>query len=286
LAKEPDSEVYAFAAVGSIPRSYNLLLEAANRREDLEALVLVHPHVEITDRDFCAKVREALSDPDVAVVGSIGATGVRTIAWWEGAVRTGPVIHHYGEHGGGELPAFAWAQPDAAPGEVEVVDGFLMVLSPWAVRNLRFDEGLALGHGYDLDFCMQARAHGRLVITADLRCIYHHSLELVGEKELELWVEAHIHTARKWDGNIPGVESNGQPDWKQRARRAEADREAARAIAYSNALGSDARVLELERALEATTSSTSWKLTQPLRSVNQWRVRARKQLAERRKRDG
>ena len=41
--KEPDSQVYVFAAVGQIARTYNLLLETAARHEDLEALVLVHP---------------------------------------------------------------------------------------------------------------------------------------------------------------------------------------------------------------------------------------------------
>jgi hypothetical protein len=196
---------------------------------------------------------------------------VRTIAWWEGTVRTGPVIHRYGELGGGELPAFAWARPETGPGEVEVADGFLLVLSPWAVRNLRFDEGLALGYGYDLDFCMQARSQGRKVITADLRATFHHSLELVGEKEHDLWVEAHINASRKWDGNLPGAESNGNTDWKARARRAEADRDAARAIAYSNALTAEARVQELERSAQAMMKTVSWKLTEPLRMANRWR---------------
>ena len=57
-AKEPDSEVYVFAAVGQASRTYNLLLDTAARHDDLEALVLVHPHTEITDSDFCVKVRE------------------------------------------------------------------------------------------------------------------------------------------------------------------------------------------------------------------------------------
>ena len=57
-----------------------------------------------------------------------------------GTVVSAPVIHHYEEHGGGELPAFSWTQREPPPAEVEAVDGQLLVLSPWVVRNLRFDE--------------------------------------------------------------------------------------------------------------------------------------------------
>ena len=30
-------------------------------------------------------------------------------------------------------------------------------MSPWAVRNTRFDESLGQFHGYDFDICMQVR---------------------------------------------------------------------------------------------------------------------------------
>jgi Glycosyltransferase like family len=268
-AAEPDSAVYPFAAVGSTARTYNLLLDAAAVHDDLEALVLVHPHAEIADPGFCAKVRSALRDQDVAVAGSAGATGVRSIAWWEGVVSSAPVSHRYHEHGGGELPGFSWANPEAPLGEVEVVDGFLMALSPWAVRNLRFDEGLLLGHGFDFDYCMRARSAGRRVVTADLRTVHHRSLELI--EDLELWVEAQIKVAEKWDGHMPGVAPDGR-SWRERARRAEAAREAARALAYTNLLRSDARVLGLERELDQLEGSLSWRITSPLRRLNRWRA--------------
>ncbi len=276
-AAEPGAEIYRFAASGPISRTYNLMLDAAGRHDDLEALVLVHSHVEIVDPGFCAKVREAMRDPEVAVLGCTGSTGATGIAWWEGAVRTAPVVQHYGEHGGGEMVAFSWAEHEPAPGEVDTLDGFLLVLSPWAVRNVRFDEALALGHGFDLDYCLQVRAQGRKLMTADLRVIHHRGLELISD--LELWAEAHIQVAEKWEGRFPGVEPSTL-DWKRRARRAEAEREAARAMAHSNALASDARVLELERRLEALTDTASWRITEPLRRLNVWRARA----AERRNR--
>jgi Glycosyltransferase like family len=273
LAKEPESQVYVFAAVGQIARTYNLLLDTAAKHEDLEALALVHPHTQITDHDFCAKVRRALSDPDVAVVGAAGAKGVRTIAWWEGEISAGPVKQHYQEYGGGEVPAFSWKGNAPAPREVDAVDGLLMVLSPWAVRNVRFDESLVLGHGYDVDYCLQARAAGRKVVTADLALVHHQSLEML--EDYPLWIEAHIHVADKWQGRMPGDESGDEEpteeEWKRRARRAEAERELARSIAYGTALSSDARLLVLQRQMQWTMHTLSWRITEPLRRANHWR---------------
>ena len=273
LAAEPDSQVFVFAAVGQVARTYNLLLEAAARHEDLEALVLVHPHTKITDAHLCSKVRRALTDPDVAVVGAAGARGVRTIAWWEGEISSGAVTQHYQEYGGGEVPAFSWKPNQPAPQEVDAVDGMLMILSPWAVHHLEFDEALALGHGYDVDYCLQARQAGRKVATTDITVDFHQSLELL--EDHNLWVEAHIHVAEKWEGRIPGdgpedVEPT-EEDWKRRARRAEAEREAARSIAYGSALTLDARTLVFERELRWTEATLSWRITQPLRRLNHWR---------------
>ncbi len=265
-AAEPDSEVFAFAAVGTIGRSYNLLLDKAALIEDLEALVLVHPYAEIVDPDLCAKVRAALGDPNVGVLGSIGATDVRTIAWWEGSVRSAPIIHRYQEHNGGDLRAFSWTDAQPPPGQVDMVDGWLLVLSPWTVRNVRFDESLTLSHGFDLDFCLQVRAAGRKVMVEDIRVIHHHDLELVSD--LALWVEAHVRMAEKWDGQMPGVTASANGDWRARARRAEAEREAARAMANSNRYGFDARVLPLANELDQISHSISWRITEPLRRLN------------------
>jgi hypothetical protein len=266
LAAEVDSPIFQFASVGTMGRSLNLLLDAAAAHEDLEALVIVHPHAEIADPELPRKLREAFSDPDVAVVGCAGATDVGTIAWWEGAISCGPVTHRYLQHHGGDLPAFSWKPRDPAPAEVDAVDGFFLALSPWAVRNLRFDEALQYGHGFDVDFCLQARAAGRKVMTADVKVIEHRALELVSDPEI--WEEAHIQVARKWEGRMPA----GPPptvDWKARARRAEAEREAARAIAYSRRLGLDAQIEELERQLEEATETLSWRITAPLRRANE-----------------
>jgi ribosomal protein L29 len=268
LAAEPDSEIMAFMAAGSLFRSYNLLLDKASQLGDLEALVLVHQDAEIVDPDFCKKLRRALRDPDVGVVGCVGAIGVRSIAWWEGSVTWASFTHRYGELGGGEIPAFSWRgealPPYAKTGEVETVDGFVLGLSPWVVQNVRFDESLGQLHGYDFDFCLQVRQAGRKVVTEDFQVVHHHSLDLVSDPET--WIEAHMRVAEKWDGRMPHVGS-AAGDWKQRARRAEAEAAATRAQVVTKELKSEARIKQMEREIAEIKDSTSWKITQPLRRL-------------------
>jgi hypothetical protein len=268
-AAEPDSELLALPSVGSICASYNALLERAARLDGLEALVLVHQDAEIVDADFCHKVRAALADPDVAVAGCVGAIGVRSIAWWEGSVTQASFVQRYDdEHGAGDLPAFSWAWDEAPPyariGAVDTVDGFLLVLAPWAVRNVRFDESLGRLHGYDIDFCLQVREAGRKVVTADFRAIHSHTLEPFSDAEE--WMRAHIRIAEKWDGRMPGMGS-AAGSWRERALLAEAQRAAARVLEHSDALEKGAQIRELERALAETTGSISWRITAPLRRL-------------------
>jgi Glycosyltransferase like family len=270
LAAEADSEIIAQPAAGSIFRSYNLIIEQAAALEDLEALVLVHQDAEIVERDFCAKLRQALRDPEVGVVGCVGAVGVRSIAWWEGSTTWGSFTHRYRELGGGEFPAFSWDReklpPYARTGEVEMVDGFVLGLSPWTIDNVRFDESLGLQlHGYDFDFCLQVRAAGRKVVTIDAKVVHHHSLELVSDPET--YIDAHMKIAEKWQGRMPNIGVAGG-DWKTRARRAEAEAAAARAQAISAQLEIDARERQHEREFEEMINSIGWRLTAPLRRLN------------------
>jgi hypothetical protein len=285
---EPDSKVIANSAAGSLFRSYNLIMDTAAAYDGLEALVLVHQDAEIADDEFAPKVRAALADPDVGVVGCVGAIDVRNIAWWEGSVTWASFTHRYPEFGGGEIPAFTWLDGQrpgyARTGEVDTLDGFVLVLSPSVVRTLRFDEGLGTQiHGYDLDFCLQVREAGRKVVTADLKVVHHHSLELVSEPEV--WINAHIKVAEKWEGRMPGIGRNnwGAPaaDWKARARRAEAETGATHLARVSAQLQADARTHHLQTQLDEILNSTSWKLTEPLRRLGRL-VRARGRASPRR----
>jgi hypothetical protein len=204
--------------------------------------------------------------------------GVQSIAYWDGSVTWGSFTQVYREWGGGDVPALTWNEDDipayARTGEVDALDGFVLAMSPWAVNNLRFDESLGEFHGYDFDICLQARAAGKKVVTENLRVIHHHSLKLL--KDPESWKLAHARVAEKWDGRIPGV--GEQPgDWKERARRAEADAAAARLRNRATGLERDAKLLELERELEDIKNSSSWVLTTPARALGRYIRRLRSQ---------
>jgi hypothetical protein len=261
---DPDAEFIALASVGTIFRNYNLIRERVGARDDLEALVLVHQDAEIVDPECSDKVRAALSDPDVAIVGCAGAVGVRSIAWWEGAVTWASFTHRYEEMGGGEIPGVSWRPRDtpgyASTGEVDSIDGFVMALSPWAVRELSFDESLGTRHGYDLDLCMQARAAGKKIVTADLKVVHHHSLELVADPER--WVESHIAVAEKWNSALD-EEPTTDGEWRARARRAEAEAAVNRLMMGAARLQRDAAQASLDRMHK----TASWRVTRPLRGL-------------------
>jgi hypothetical protein len=199
---EPDSPL-AEIDTDSIFAGYNEALDAFSVHEDLEALVLLHEDVAIEDPAFCAKVRARLTDQSVAVIGAIGASGIRSLCWWEGEIR-GRVWETRGliDHGGGCF-------------DVDAVDGLLMVLSRWAVRNLRFDSTRFHGfHGYDVDFCLQARAAGRRVVT-DTFQVFHHTRGGIGN-EVDFWA-ADATLRRKW--SALGREMAGDADMSPGTRQ-------------------------------------------------------------------
>lgn len=260
---EVDSVLYANAAAGSIARSYNLLLDSAAALPDLEGVVLLHEDAEIVDPGFGVKLRKAFADPEVAIVGCVGSTGVNDIAWWDGTIRCNSAPYRYGEAGGGELWfGAAGESPVRSEGEVDSLYGVLLAFSPWAARHLRFDESIGMLHGYDFDICRQARAQGRKVLAADLRLAHHHSLDLV--TDIEIWVAAHMRSCDLWDQDEPGSDE----EWRSRARRAEASAAAARLLAASKLLQADASSRQSAAELELVRGSLSWRMTEPLRRGN------------------
>jgi hypothetical protein len=175
----------------SIFEAYNEALDHFGGVDDLEALVLLHQDTELLDRRFCAIVRDALADPEVALVGAIGARDVRSLAWWEGTM-SGSVIDT-------RAPLnFGFENT-----RVDNVDGLLMILSPWAVRNLRFDTDTYTGfHAYDVDFGFTVRAAGRKAVVADLG-VMHHTLEgddpdYTGFGDKDAWLAADLTFRTKW----------------------------------------------------------------------------------------
>ncbi len=168
----------------SIFPAYNEILDVFADEPDLEALVLLHEDVQLRDAQFEAKVRAVLTNEQVAVVGVVGAVGVRSLAWWEGDGR-GRCAETRGvvDFGGGCH-------------DVDTVDGLLLVLSPWAVRTLRFDAATYHGfHGYDADICFQARAEGRRVRVVDVD-LFHHTKG--GYGDVVAYREADAAFRAKW----------------------------------------------------------------------------------------
>jgi hypothetical protein len=244
-AAEPDSVVVAQGSEGSLAHNYNLLLDRAAAHEDLEALVLLHQDVEVADAEFAAKVRKALDDPDVAIVGCAGAVGVRGPAWWQGVETWASVTHRYEEYGGGEFVR----QDETEPIEVDTVDGFVMVLSAWAVRELRFDESLGELHGYDFDICMQARAAGKKVTTTPLRAIHHRPLELISDPED--WKRIYVRLAEKWADQLPDPDADPQS-----VLRAEAEAACAKALMVTHQMREQALLRQLARGEQERETAT------------------------------
>lgn len=193
-AMEPGSPFAEMSTTTSIHEAYNEALEHFAAAPDLEALVLMHEDVELYDPEFCGLVRRALQDPDVAIVGAVGARDVRSLAWWRGTIA-GRVHESRGvlDHGF-EDPV------------VDAVDGLLLVLSPWAVRTLRFDTETYTGfHAYDVDICFSARAAGKRVVVADLP-LMHHTKGGYGDKAA--WDAANAAFQAKW--GLSGQEQGGE----------------------------------------------------------------------------
>ena len=180
LAAEPDSAIFPFAAVGTIGRSYNLLLDAAAAREDLEALVILHPHSEIADAGLCGKVRQRSSDPDVAVVGCAGATGRQQhrLVGRGRQFRPGHASLHRIRRAASSpatrgprrgRPRRRWTRSTA----------FCSCSRPGRSATCASTRAWCSATASTSTICLQARAAGRKVMTADFDVIEHRSLEIV-----------------------------------------------------------------------------------------------------------
>lgn len=168
----------------SIFTAYNEILEAYRDIPSLEAVVLLHEDVELRDPLFEDKVRHAMADPDIAILGVIGARSVSSLAWWEGEGR-GRCAESRGvvDYGGGSH-------------DVDTLDGLLLALSPWAARSMHFDAATYHGfHGYDADICFQARAARRRVRVMEVD-LFHHTKGGFGDEEAYRVADAAFRT--KW----------------------------------------------------------------------------------------
>ncbi len=179
-----DQPVMAVSGHNNIAVAYNAILDYYRPR-DVEALVLLHDDLEITDPAFEDKLRLTLAD-DVAIIGVCGGPSDRSLAWWD---YPGCVGHQMTDSG---MVDFGPRTGDAA-----ILEGSLMALSPWAVQHLRFDETYGGFHGYS-DISLEAVAAGKRVVVADIDT-HHHTT--VGFKSADIhrsWLETEQMFRRKW----------------------------------------------------------------------------------------
>jgi hypothetical protein len=181
---EPDSAIFTRAGL-PIRDAYNELLDEAAALPDLEALVLLHQDLELTDDSLPRRARHIFADPCVGLIGSMGVRNLTLHLWLASRELYGTV---------------------AAPGlerrfstgvqEVEGVDGALLVLAPWVVRGLRFGKlpGVEF-HGYDVDISLRVRAHGGRAVCDDIPYFHHHA----SKHDFEAQRFAGLALARLWD---------------------------------------------------------------------------------------
>jgi hypothetical protein len=184
----PDAVVLKRSGEKSIFAAYNSILDQARGLPDLEALVLLHDDVELRDPDFEAKVRELFSDQSIGLLGAIGASQVTSLSWWE-AEPHGRVSWDGFPGEGRRVDDFGSETVD-----VDTVDGLLLILSPWVVTHLRFDERTFRGFvGYDVDFSFTVRRAGKRVVVSDFPL---HHYARVGD--LRTFLQANARWRAKW----------------------------------------------------------------------------------------
>lgn len=162
---EPDSRILVREGRDSIQAPYNEMMDEAAALADLEALVLIHQDLELTDDSLLERVRSLLRDSRTGLIGALGACDVAPHRWLEPGALYGTSM----------APGIATRHSVGAH-EVVGVDGSLLVVAPWAVRTLRFSERLAESfHGYDADFSFRVRASGGRVMCDDIPYFHHMS---------------------------------------------------------------------------------------------------------------
>ena len=168
----------------SIAKAYNTILDA-HKSYPPDALVLQHDDLEITDPDAEVKFLEVLALPDVTLVGVAGGYGVGSLAWW----NANTVGHQTIDSG----------LLDFGPriGEVDLLEGSILVFGPWAIQNLRFDTRYPGFHGYD-SIAMLNRWYGRKTLVADVDTHHHVQLGFKSPESAEAWAAADERFRREW----------------------------------------------------------------------------------------
>ena len=200
--RDPGAPLIELRGRGCLFRAYNELLDRARADRRIEALALIHEDTEIRDDRFEDRVRWAFADPAVAIVGTIGSVGVQGIDLVGARLRGGLLDPRADRRSGAvrdPLIGGSEMSGSGSSGEVDMVDGYLLILSRWAINELRFDErDVGPGfHGYDADICFQAR--GGAARCSPPVAVAHHRNSVSPTPYRDDWMRAQIAFRRKWE---------------------------------------------------------------------------------------
>lgn len=181
--------MHATSGWSGIVSAYNMIMdnvsgECRSPSPELQALILMHDDLEILDPDAEAKFVAALAMPDVELVGVAGGGG-DSIYWWNhnpiGHQRTDQRLIDFGPRAG----------------DVTLIEGSIMALSPWLIRNLRFDPRFTGWHGYD-EIGMHVHAEGKRVAVIDVDTHHHNPEGYRSAESAAECVEANRLYQKKW----------------------------------------------------------------------------------------
>lgn len=179
-----DRLLFATSGNTGIVKAYNGILEMARHHADLDGLILLHDDLEMFDPHAEFKFSAALTEPGVELVGVAGGGG-SSLYWWE----HNPVGH--------QLTDVMFIDFGARTGDVTLIEGSCMVLSPWVIEHVRFDSRFTGFHGYD-EIGMQVKAMGKRVVVADVDTHHHNPMGYRSEKSAVECRRANELYREKW----------------------------------------------------------------------------------------
>ena len=263
LAAEPDSAVHAFAAVGSIGRSYNLLLDArvAPTRISRRSCWCTRTSRSPTPTS-APRSGGAFADPDVAVAGCVGATGVRTHR----------LVGGVGQRSGIDAALPGARRRRAARVRLGAARHRRRARSTWSTASCSCCRRGRCGTSASTRrWCWATASTSTSACSVALRGPQgrHRRPARDPPQRLELdrrrgAVGGGAHPGGREVGGPDARREPEEDDWQARARRAEAEREAARTLAYSNRLAARRPAASSRRELDEVTG-------QPLRGSSRRR---------------
>lgn len=183
LPHTQDRSVMVMLNQTSIGDAYNCIVDIA-REACYPYLILQHDDLEITDPHAEEKFEEILQEPDVALIGVAGGRNVNGLDWWNC------------ETVGHQMIDTGMLDFGDREGDVQLIEGSLMVFSQWAIDNLFFDPFPGF-HGYD-EVAWKALDMGKRVVVADVDTHHHTTLGFKSEASQEAWHRGNELFRRKW----------------------------------------------------------------------------------------